>query len=195
MKNILDISWELFDGFIDVFANNIKQKAKEDDIEFYRIIGIPRGGSIVGAILSHKLNIPYMEFSYWSRIPCISEIFTRGYYTMPKEVFHVEFNDKKVLIVDDILHSGETLNGVLDGGIPGSFDFLPYLEELINEERCRVACLFKNTSVLTKPANDLLWLSTNMVDENTWVQFPWEQKMTEDEMEKLLNKHNKAETV
>ena len=73
------ISWDEFDNLVDELADMIPEGVYEG------VYAVPRGGLITGVMLSHKLNLPFID-----RL--------QSYY------------GKKNLIVDDIADTGETLN-------------------------------------------------------------------------------------
>ena len=73
------ISWDDFDNMVDELADMIPEGVYEG------VYAVPRGGLITGVMLSHKLNLPFID-----RL--------QSYY------------GKKFLIVDDIADTGETLN-------------------------------------------------------------------------------------
>ena len=73
------ISWDEFDNLVDELADMIPEGVYEG------VYAVPRGGLITGVMLSHKLNLPFID-----RL--------QSYY------------GKKFLIVDDIADTGETLN-------------------------------------------------------------------------------------
>jgi len=83
------LSWEELDHLVDRLQTDIRTKAAMQDklpSEIYKgIYGIPRGGVIIGVMLSHRLDIPYVDR--------LQEMYGR-----------------KFLIVDDISDSGETLS-------------------------------------------------------------------------------------
>ena len=73
------ISWDDFDILVNELADMIPEGVYEG------VYAVPRGGLITGVMLSHKLDLPFID-----RL--------QGYY------------GKKFLIVDDIADTGETLN-------------------------------------------------------------------------------------
>jgi len=77
-------SWGDFTSQIQEIVDDIKSKK----LKFDFVIGIPRGGSIMGVVLSHKLDIPYMELSDFTSKP---------------------FSYSNILLVDEIADTGETL--------------------------------------------------------------------------------------
>ena len=79
--NRLELEWSDIEDLVDILAEGIA-----DNLEGINYIhGLSRGGLIPAVMLSHKLNIPYTNH--------------------PTTV-----HGKKVLIVDDIADSGETLD-------------------------------------------------------------------------------------
>ena len=51
------VTWNLIDETITDIAFHLKETKKD----FKGVYGIPRGGSILAVMLSHKLNLPYIE--------------------------------------------------------------------------------------------------------------------------------------
>ena len=74
------VTWNLIDETITDIAFHLKETKKN----FKGVYGIPRGGSIFAVMLSHKLDLPYIE-----------------------NPFDCEFDD--FVIIDDIADTGETL--------------------------------------------------------------------------------------
>ena len=73
------ISWDEFDNMVEELADMIPEGVYEG------VYAVPRGGLITGVMLSHKLDLPFID-----RL--------QSYY------------GEKFLIVDDIADTGETLN-------------------------------------------------------------------------------------
>lgn len=76
------LEWKDIEDAIEKLATNIKAS----DVTIEAITGLPRGGLIPAVLLSHKLDIPYIDSS--------------------NELFEEYEN---ILIVDDICDSGDTL--------------------------------------------------------------------------------------
>tara|TARA_B100001113_G_scaffold345218_1_gene334562 strand:- start:254 stop:652 length:399 start_codon:yes stop_codon:yes gene_type:complete len=74
------VSWDLIDEAVTDIAFHLKDTKKD----FKGVYGIPRGGVILAVMLSHKLNLPYIE-----------------------NPFDCEFDD--FVVIDDIADTGETL--------------------------------------------------------------------------------------
>ena len=77
------ISWNVVDEcVVDIAEHLLRTK-----IEFDGVYGIPRGGTILAVMLSHKLDIPYLD-----------------------DIEYALGNGKKFIIIDDITDTGKTLN-------------------------------------------------------------------------------------
>jgi hypoxanthine phosphoribosyltransferase len=76
-------------GWIDQQVTTLGEIIKESVSEFAYISGIPRGGLIPGAYLSHYLGMKYIPYNEAKQLP-------------------IGFR-KQVLVVDDICDSGMTL--------------------------------------------------------------------------------------
>ena len=85
-KKECTISWRTFVSCVNKIENRIKTNYSHK--KFKVLWGIPRGGLVLAAMLSHRLNVPL----------CSKD-------TIPKI--------RPLLLVDDIADTGKTLKGVL----------------------------------------------------------------------------------
>ena len=76
------LTWDDINSLVNKLANEVSQAA----VPPLYITGLPRGGLIPAVMLSHKLNIPFVNISLIRALPAVD-----------------------VLVVDDIADSGETL--------------------------------------------------------------------------------------
>jgi hypoxanthine phosphoribosyltransferase len=76
------LTWDDINSLVDKLANEVSQAP----VPPHYITGLPRGGLIPAVMLSHKLDIPFVNISLIRSLP-----------------------RTEVLIVDDIADSGETL--------------------------------------------------------------------------------------
>ena len=76
------LTWDNIDNLVDKLANEVLQSP----VPPLYITGLPRGGLIPAVMLSHKLNIPFVNVSMIRSLPAID-----------------------MLVVDDIADSGKTL--------------------------------------------------------------------------------------
>ena len=74
------VSWELIDECVTDIAFHLKDTGKD----FKGVYGIPRGGVILAVLLSHKLDLPYLENPY-------------------------DYQLDDFIVIDDIADTGETL--------------------------------------------------------------------------------------
>jgi hypoxanthine phosphoribosyltransferase len=77
------LTWDNINSLVDKLANEVSQAP----VPPLYITGLPRGGLIPAVMLSHKLNIPYVNISLIRALPAVD-----------------------VLVVDDIADSGKTLS-------------------------------------------------------------------------------------
>ena len=125
MNTKLVLSWKEIEFYIDKLVTQIQKS----NLEFKYITGIPRGGLIPAVLLSHKLNIPYLPFE------SVSGLFL--------------FNQKDVLIVDDISDTGNTLFDIADLKL--------------------ATLLVRHTSKLFPD------FYAEEIKDDSWIVFPWEQ--------------------
>ncbi len=124
------IEWATIENAIDI----IKEKVLESKIEYEVIYGPPRGGLIPGVMLSHRLRIPLV--------------------LNMEEVWRIDMQHKKVLIVDDISDSGRTMQYFKDK----NFD---------------IATLYLRYNSMTVPK-----YHAYNIDNDDWLLFPWETSDT-----------------
>ena len=73
------VSWELIDDCVTDIAFYLKDTGKD----FKGVFGVPRGGSLLAVMLSHKLDIPYIT-EFW------------------------RVGDGDIVVIDDIADTGKT---------------------------------------------------------------------------------------
>tara|TARA_B100001564_G_C20615467_1_gene659659 strand:+ start:1029 stop:1478 length:450 start_codon:yes stop_codon:yes gene_type:complete len=131
------IIWEDIDKQVSNLASQINSNT---GIEVDYVVGIPRGGLILAVMLSHKLGIKHMTVDHLEKLE--EDIM------MP----NFDINKRKILIVDDISDSGQTL-------------------KTYKQQGHTTATLDVRNTTITKPDFYCNWL------ENTdWIVYPWERK-------------------
>lgn len=125
-KPIKKISWEEFDRLID----KLEVKINKSGEKFDGIIGVPRGGLIVAVCLSHRLNLP---------------LIAEGHL----------IDSMSILLVDDIVDSGKTLNNLL-------------MDWKIVKNIIIATLHYRNGAVVTP-----IYVENA---EDNWIQYPWEDK-------------------
>lgn len=147
---------------IDRACSKIYKKMQEDCYKPDAIVGLLRGGIVPARIFCDYFNVIIDFFA-------IDVKLYNGIGTKEEEPKIREFEEdlirgKQILISDDILDSGKTMNAIL---------------EYLKGEDIRTATLYCKESAINKPN-----YYAEIVDENTWLIFPWERN----EFKKQQNK-------
>jgi hypoxanthine phosphoribosyltransferase len=142
------------------FDNDIEtlvRKIKKSKIEFSYIVALSRGGLIPGVVLSHKLNLRLVPIS-WS---------TRDHENKESNCWVPEDinNGKKVLVVDDIVDSGEALRTMFE-------DWNLSVCKKLDYNNIYVASLIYNKDQSIVPNFYGTKISRKKVPE--WFEFWWE---------------------
>jgi len=117
-----------------LIVDELYKQIKKSKIKFNYIYGIPRGGMIPAVILSHKLNIN-----------CIVED-------------QISYAKKgKLLIVDDIIDTGNTIQSAID-----------YFKLFSGIKIIKVASIFKHKKTIFKP-------DFYVKENSNWIVFPYEK--------------------
>lgn len=138
------VSWEDIDKFVD----NVEI---HKSIDF--IVALHRGGLALGAMLSHKYNLPLIT------LHCSS-----SHKKVPYDIKAVKSavaNAGSILIVDDISDTGKTLIKTVDGITTNSE---------IDMFDCFILTYAVKVSTTYTPDYYKL-----VVPDTTWVVFPWEK--------------------
>ena len=123
------ISWDEFNDNVEKLVSKIK------DVDY--IVGIPRGGLILAVTLSHKLDLKHMTVDHLEKL---------------EDLNFLNYDRKKILIVDDISDSGQTLKYYKKAGYT-------------------TATLDVRSTTITKPDYYVNW-----IDNADWIVYPWEKK-------------------
>lgn len=140
------------DDFFKAMACLSKQIGDYEDTFDY-VVGIARGGLIPGVILSHRLKIPFRPME-WSLRDA-----HRKY--IPPDIILDAWDGKKILLIDDIIDSGETIVTIKNRFNDAS-------------KNVKVACLVYNKAQeLVVP--DFWYKSIDRNEDKNWVNFWWEK--------------------
>lgn len=134
----------------------IRQQIGSSKTTFDYVVGISRGGLVPGVFLSHRLEIPFRPIE-WSLRDSHRRV-------IPHDMI-VDINSgKKLLFVDDIVDSGETILTILNKIDPGF------------RSNVKVACLVYNKGQnLIMP--DFWYNVIDRGDYSDWVNFWWEKDL------------------
>lgn len=132
----------------------LHQQIRNSEDSFEYVVGITRGGLTPGVVLSHRLQIPFRSVE-WSLRDA-----HRKY--IPPDIVVDAWEGRKILFVDDIVDSGETIVTIRNKFGDAS-------------KNIKVACLVYNTAQnLVVP--DYWFKSLNRDEDKDWVNFWWENK-------------------
>jgi len=134
--NVREVTWEEFHALVDILANALKKQPVKYDM----IYGIPRGGLVPAVMLSHMLEIPQVTYVDGDLISL-----------------------HKVLVVDDIVHTSETIRR-----FENAFD-----------TRCDVATVYLKEGCEYRPE-----YFSAIVHKGMWIKFPYEVD-TQDSVSKV----------
>lgn len=148
--NIVRLTWEIIDIDCNTIANNIIQSNRLPDV----IISIGRGGMIPARIISDLLSVKNV---YMFNIKLYTGINKRA--EIPTiESFNHYIEGKNVLLVDDIMDSGKTIEAVINA------------LQAKKPKSIRTATLVCKKHVVNKPSFYVITCNAN-----DWIVFPWER--------------------
>jgi hypoxanthine phosphoribosyltransferase len=155
MAKLIKYKIKDFDKDIDTLVRKIKRSK----VEFSYIVALSRGGLIPGVVLSHKLGLRLVPIS-WS---------TRDHENKESNCWVPEDinSGKKVLVVDDIVDSGEALRTMFE-------DWNLSVCKKLDYNNIYVASLIYNKDQGIVPKFYANKISRKKVPE--WFEFWWETK-------------------
>ena len=143
-----------FDKDIDTLV----AKINKSKVKFNYIVALSRGGLIPGVVLSHKLDVRLVPINWSTR----DNPMDREYNCWIPE----DINEgKKVLVVDDIIDSGEALRTMFD-------DWNSSVCNKLNTENIYIASLIYNKDQSIVPNFYGTKISRKKTPE--WFEFWWE---------------------
>ena len=131
------------------------------------VVGITRGGLVPANLISQYLEVP-ME--------CL-KVSLRDDNSQPESNLWMSedaFEQKRILIVDDINDSGATLNWIREDWQSSNLPDNPKWQE-IWRDTVRVATLVDNESSASELTVSYSAVGLNKAEEDVWIVFPWEE--------------------
>ena len=135
------VSWEEYDEMIEKLTWWVKFECDE---EIGAIYGLPRGGLPIAVSLSHSLGLPLLMDYYDRKV----------------------VTDKKILVVDDIADTGETLK---------------FYEETF--QKGYIVTIHEHDQSIVKPEYSVI------AKGDAWIVYPWETQES-DEIQDYLKDEN-----
>ena len=129
------------------------------------IVGITRGGLVPAVLISHWLDVPLETL----KVSLRDEGQTESNCWMSEDAF----NGKNILIVDDINDSGATINWIIEDWKSTCLPTDPVWNDVWNKN-VRYAVLFDNLASDAVIAADYTGIEINKAENNTWIDFPFE---------------------
>lgn len=144
MPTFINLSWTQ----IENDAHALADKLLQSQLKWDGIIAIARGGLVPATILSHRLNIHWLDTLCLSSYNDVTK--KQGALRILKEF---KSDSDKLLVVDDLVDTGET--------------FLKVREML---PKAHFSCLYAK-----KPGISTVDTYTLKVPSDSWLVFPWEE--------------------
>jgi hypoxanthine phosphoribosyltransferase len=159
MKKIY-YSWQQIQGAVLEIARQMALHNWRPDY----IVGVTRGGAIPAVLLSQYTGIPMrpLQVSLRDSNDCVSDL------GMAEDAF----DNKKILIVDDINDTGATINWIKQDWPSGCFPDNPKWNSIWGDD-VRFAVLTHNTASKFKDPDYSVW-TVNKAEEDCWLVYPWE---------------------
>ena len=131
------------------------------------VVGLTRGGLVPATLISQYLECP-ME--------CL-KVSLRDDNSQPESNLWMSedaFEQKRILIVDDINDSGATLNWIREDWQSSNLPDNPKWQEIWGNT-VRIATLVDNESSASELTVSYSAVGLNKAEEDSWIVFPWEE--------------------
>jgi hypoxanthine phosphoribosyltransferase len=159
-------SWEQ----IYVMLLNLAKRIRKDDFRPDVIVGVSRGGWPAARVMSDLLENPNLASVKVDFYLGVAETGTKPKITQPVSI---SVEEKRVLIVDDVADTGESLNLVK-----------AHIKKRGAEETKTITICYKPWSILVPDYYE---------EETTcWIVFPWERKESVRNIMKKCRKEGKS---
>lgn len=159
-STIIEYSQKNFVFGIDKIVAYIKADRWEPDY----IVGLVRGGAVPAVYLSHKLKVPVQMIRWNTRDETNWENDSASGIAAQIPL-DINCNGKKILLVDDIVDGGDTINEVLT-------DWNKACSGDLNLDNIRVCAMVYNIAQTVKV--DYYDVQIDRNQDKRWVVFPWE---------------------
>lgn len=151
---------------VDLATTFIKHKLEADNFKPDYIVGLTRGGLIPAVVLSHLLGVKLIPLDASFRD---SEDGPESNLWLPEEI---HYNNKKVLVIDDINDSGATFNWIKQDWNSAVLGALG--QGRLDWNNIKFAALVHNKA--STALTDYTYLTINKAEQDMWIVYPWENK-------------------
>jgi hypoxanthine phosphoribosyltransferase len=130
------------------------------------VVGLTRGGLVPANLISQYLEVPMETL----------KVSLRDDNNQPESNLWMAedaFEQRRILIVDDINDSGATLNWIREDWMSGALPDNPKWQEIWGDT-VRVAVLVDNDSSASELNVSYSAVGLNKAEEDSWIVFPWE---------------------
>jgi|TARA_Y100000310_G_scaffold170672_1_gene170847 xanthine phosphoribosyltransferase len=146
---------------------NIAMQMYENEWRPDYLIGITRGGLVPSVMLSHMTNIPMHTLCVQLGAEGLDEN-TESNSWMAEDAY----NNKKILIVDDINRGGDALSWIMNDWKEGCHPDDTLTWESVWHDNVKFASILMDPNSIVE--TDYYYEELDTETEN-WVTFPWEQ--------------------
>ena len=130
------------------------------------VVGLTRGGLVPANLISQYLEVPMETL----------KVSLRDDNSQPESNLWMAedaFEQRRILIVDDINDSGATLNWIKEDWMSGALPDNPKWAEIWGDT-VRVAVLVDNEASASELNVSYTAVGLNKAEEDCWIVFPWE---------------------
>ena len=155
-------SWRDVEGQTQEILRQLQRDAWRPDY----VVGLTRGGLVPANLISQYLEV---------QMECL-KVSLRDDHSKPESNLWMSedaFEQKRILIVDDINDSGATLNWIKEDWQSSNLPDNPKWQEIWGDT-VRVATLVDNESSASELNVSYSAVNLNKAEEDCWIVFPWE---------------------
>ena len=168
-------NWDTITSMTMKIASQIRKSNWRPDY----IVGLTRGGLVPAVLLSHELDVPCETLKVSLRDSKLNEkyndTYAKGIAELESNYWMAEdaYEGKKILIVDDINDTGETLLWIQEDWRDGAFPGNKRWEDIWGNN-VRVAVLHDN---MPSKFQNVTYVASeiNKNKDPQWIVYPWEK--------------------
>lgn len=174
---------KLLDSDIQAMTLDIIRAMTLDNFKPDYVVGITRGGLVPAQLISQYFDVPMetlrVSLRDHAEQECNAWMPEDAFGYIPEDVRQTEKSRwdvarrKKILIVDDINDSGETIKWIKQDWQSSCFSNEQYVWDVVWGHNVKFATLINNEASDFKDV-DYTSMFINQVEDPQWIKFPWE---------------------